>query len=377
MEINIRNIPARILELFIIIAPLENIFRIEQVEYLIGTFLLFILLLNRMSLKYNFALFFFFIDLLLCCLWSPANDVILSAITKFVVFLFLILIAQFNYTENDYKKIKNAFIIQGFVLLGVCFLFSDFQYNRMWISSSSSSADPNYLSTWFIFPIVFICDRLLTCNDKGIRKVLLIFEVIAMYACILVTASRSGFITNTIILLLYIAYTFRNYIKKNLLKSILLIVFSGILCIIIINSIPDYLSARLMETHSMGTRGRIWEELFAAMGENPLQSIVGFGDGATVFYNTEGRIYGLGGLVAHNTFIDVLFNNGCIGLVFFLVMIIRGITRSYYEKRIEIVIGALGMCIAIFTLSALTTRPVTFMLILLLIDIKIQKIRCE
>ena len=80
----------------------------------------------------------------------------------------------------------------------------------------------------------------------------------------------------------------------------------------------------------------------------------------------------MGGLVAHNTFMDVMFNNGLIGIGYFLTIIIKGILNRLREQKIEIVIGAVGMCMAIFTLSALTTRPVSFMLLLLLIDINVE-----
>lgn len=371
MTIDNRKVPVDLIALFIILSPLEHIARIEQIGYVFLIGVLLLLFSKRLTLKCDIklVLVLFTFHLLAGCVWSPASNAAASGFTKLVVFLFLILSVQFDYTEMDYEKIKKAFVLQGGVMVAVCLLFGNFQNNRLWISSSSSSADPNYLSTWFIFPIIYACDAIVKSNTKKIWKLIIVIELIAMFSCVFLTASRSGFVTNILVVALYVVYRFRDTIRKNPIKALFLIVVVGGVCVAVTNLIPEYLLQRLSSTHSMGSRGRVWRELLSAMNNDWLQSIIGFGDGATIFHNTQGAIYGMGGLVAHNTFMDVMFNNGLIGIGYFLAIIIKGSLNRLREQKIEIVIGTAGMCMAIFTLSALTTRPVSFMLLLLLVDI--------
>ena len=374
MTIDSRKAPVELISLFIILSPLEHVARVEQIGYVFLIGVLLLLFSKKLTLKRGskLILVLFTFHLLACCVWSPASNAAASGFTKLVVYLFLILAVQFDYTEEDYSRLKKAFILQGWIMVAICLLFGNFQNNRLWISSSSSSADPNYLSTWFIFPLVYACDEIVNTNENKIWKLIVAIEMIAIYACVFLTASRSGFVTNILVVALYAIYSFRETIRKNPIKALLIIAVVAIACITVTNLIPDYLLQRLTSTHSMGSRGRVWRELLSAMNSNWFQSIIGFGDGATVFYNTQGAIYGMGGLVAHNTFMDVMFNNGLIGIGYFLTIIIKGILNRLREQKIEIVIGAVGMCMAIFTLSALTTRPVSFMLRLLLIDINVE-----
>lgn len=379
MKITVEDLPVKILQLFIILSPLEHIARVEHIAYAILIGILILLFLKKMKLKCGLKLVLvcFSIYLLICCMWSPADVTIVlsSALVKTVVFLFLILVLQFDYSEKDYSKIKKAFLFQGIFLVGICILFGDFQDGRLWISTASSDADPNYLSAWFIFPQVYCCDALI--GDKISRKwkIAIVGEMVAMYTCVFLTASRSGFATNVLVVLLYLMYCFRETIKSRPIRAVGLLIVIVLVCLCGMKLMPEYLLKRLTTTHSMGSRGKIWKELFQAMNDDWIKAVIGFGDGATVFHNTQGEIYGLRGLVAHNTFIDVMFNNGMIGLGGFLVVIIGGLIEKINCRRFEIVIASLGMCLAIFTLTALTTRPVSFMLLLLLIDIKSSKIQ--
>lgn len=367
------KIPIDLLNCFIIFAPLEHVIRIEQLGYvlLIGAFLLLYSKIHLLKRGLKLNLVFFTIYILMCCAWSPAANVVSAVLVKFVVFLFLILAVQFDYTEADYSIIKRAFVIQGAVLVILCLAFGSFQDGRLWISTASSGSDPNYLSTWFIFPLIYSCDELIHLK-KIVPKIAIIAQIISMYACVFLTASRSGFVTNALAASLYLIYSFRHIMKKKPLRAMGLIIFFILGCVIAVKAMPNSLVQRLTQTNSMGVRGKAWKQLLSTMNDNWLMSIIGFGDSATMYHNTQGMIYGYasGGLVAHNTYLEIMFNNGVIGIVSFIILIVGGIINRIREFRIEIVIGTCCMCIALFTLTALSTRPVSFMLLLLLIDIK-------
>ena len=88
----------------------------------------------------------------LTCYWSVNAAPFLNLFNTAVMYIFLFLVLLLA-SEQDYERLKKAFVIQGVVLLILCLSFGTYQDNRFWIISSTTGADPNYLSGWFILPV--------------------------------------------------------------------------------------------------------------------------------------------------------------------------------------------------------------------------------
>ena len=88
-----------------------------------------------------------------------------------------------------------------------------------------------------------------------------------------------------------------------------------------------------------------------------------FGTGSVKYYTGTG-------LVSHNTYLDLLFNEGLIGFSAFMGYIFTSI-KSKINRYPYIIISFLGMSILLFTLSAFNTR--FFMLMLFLIGMDIDR----
>lgn len=72
-----------------------------------------------------------------------------------------------------------------------------------------------------------------------------------------------------------------------------------------------YRFTRASDAGSLGGRTRIWGNLMHALFSHPLGLICGMGQGAAPSYSGVNRM-------AHNTFMDILFENGVIGLLLYL-----------------------------------------------------------
>ena len=93
---------------------------------------------------------------------------------------------------------------------------------------------------------------------------------------------------------------------KKVRCNIYVVVFV-IAIIFAFNHMPAYLVQRLTNGDMTGTgRFPMWITLAKEMFNNPLKMIVGFGTGSVKYYTGKG-------LVSHNTFLDVLFNEGILG----------------------------------------------------------------
>ena len=76
------------------------------------------------------------------------------------------------------------------------------------------------------------------------------------------------------------------------------------------------------------------------------------------------------GLVSHNTYLDLLFNEGLVGFIPLVIYIAKS-TRIKIKKCPYTVIAFLGMSVLLLTLSAFNTR--FFMLLLFLIGMDVTE----
>lgn len=359
-KLNVNKIAFWLTMLFIVVSPIENILRTEQIFYVIGILILGFCVVNRRQLyadnsKYILLLMAY---MFFTCYWSTEDNAFGSLVVIYAELLFLFLQLQFRYSKDEYKKIKMAFLIQNWILLLLCFTNGSYMDNRFWLKSATSGADPNYLSGWFVIPLCFAVEYLFSENVKKVWKVALVGQIILSFYFIMQTASKSGLITNACVVAIATIYTLRSIIKKHPVRAILIIVIAVTAFVFAINHMPAYLVQRLTNGDTTGTgRFPMWLTLAKEMVNNPVRMIVGFGTGSVKYYTGKG-------LVSHNTFLDVLFNEGFLGFSILWCYIVKSIKKKRMEFPFT-VIAFLGMSVLLLTLSAFNTR--FFMLMLFLI----------
>lgn len=351
--------------LFIMVAPIENILRTEQIFYVIGILLLGFCVVNRRQLyidnsKYILLLMVY---MFLTCYWSVDENAFGSLVVIYAELLFCFC----SYNSDIAKmstKIKTAFLIQNWVLLFLCFTNGSYMDNRFWLKSATSGADPNYLSGWFVIPLCFAVEYLFSENVKKVWKIALVAQIVLSFYFIMQTASKSGLITNACVVAIATIYTSRKLIKEHPGRATFIIALFIIAVIIAINHMPAYLVQRLTNGDTTGTgRFPMWLTLAREMVNNPIKMIFGFGTGSVKYYTGKG-------LVSHNTFLDVLFNEGFLGFSMLWCYIIKAI-RKKRKKFPFTVIAFVGMSVLLLTLSAFNTR--FFMLVLFLIGVDITE----
>lgn len=340
----------------IVIAPLEMVIGIEIIIYPISiiVLLLCILIEKKIYIRENAYLIFYLLYALLTCFWSKNNNAIASSFSTIIMYFLLFLLLQFEYTEYEFDKFQKAIIIQGIVVLILCFLFGEYQDERFWILSRTTGADPNYLSGWFILPIC-ICVKYFFQQYISIPiKFALMIEVFLALYFVMQSGSRSGVICNLGAMLFSLYYELRNIIKKNPIIGGIGILASIILVVAICLMLPETMLYRFrMADSNLGGRGAIWEELWRILNNNVAGFLFGMGQGSVTLYTTH-RI------VAHNTFLDILFETGIIGLAFYCVFCFLAL-RNAIAKSWIIGIALIANYILIFTLSSIYMRPLILM----------------
>lgn len=347
---------AFLLSVFIIvISPLENIIGIESIVYPIVTVLLMFTLLGKRQVRIteSFFLLFYLFYAFITCLWTKADNSIYGMRITILMFLILFLFSQFDFTEHEYEILENAMIIHGLVLLLLCFTFGQYSDNRFWIISSTTGADPNYLSQWFILPICICIKKVFETSIKWFVKPVLIIEIILAFYFIMQSGSRSGLICTFAALVICAIYENRTVIKEKPLFGI--IIFAGflVLFIALLQMVPSYTLYRFeTDNGALGGRASIWRELIGILNKDLIGTFIGMGEGSTTYYTSSH-------IVAHNTYLDVLFENGLIGLFFYVSYCISILRKSFLKDR-TITIALVINLILIFTLSSINMRPTIF-----------------
>lgn len=349
---------------FIIVSPLENILRTEQIVYAVGIMALGFCIFRKGMLVVNNSkyIIFLMIYMFFACYWSTEKQALNLLPVVYAELIFLYFQLQFFYTESQYRKIKIAFLIQNWILLILCFTNGTYMDSRFWLKSATSGADPNYLSGWFVIPLCFAVDFLFSKEIKKIWKGVIIAQVVLSVYFIMQTASKSGLITNACVMAIATIYTSRKMIKDHPGYALAIIVLFIAGSTVAINNMPVYLVQRLTNGDMTGTgRFPMWITLIKEMLNNPIKMIFGFGTGAVKYYTGKG-------LVSHNTYLDFLFNYGVIGFSTLIIFVAKSI-RIKLKNCPYSVISFCGMSVLLFTLSAFSTR--FFMSVLFLIGMDI------
>lgn len=352
MKINLESAAVWVTLIFIVISPIENILRIESILYVVGVVLLLTILVAQRRIevkKATLPLIMLLVYTFISCFWSPNPSAFANMIPLSAAFIFLILQLQFDYSNTQYEMIKRAFIIQGFVLIVLCFSFGMYMDGRFWLRSTTSGADPNYLSGWFIIPECFAVEELTKRTTKFVTKGVLLLQIALSMYFIFQTGSRSGLISIAIGILLAFLYSIKSTIREHPVKALGIALGFIALVIIAVNNMPEIMVARLMKSDSnLGGRGHLWIELITKIFNSGIGVLIGMGQGATIYYNS-GRV------VAHNTYLDVFFNTGLVGLSLILTFVVSNLKNTIKERPYT-AIANIAMIVLTLTLSSLSTR---------------------
>lgn len=355
MSISGDKIAFLLMMFIIIISPLENIIGIESIVYPIVTVLLFFALVVKRRVRCNESIFLllYLVYAFITCLWSKADSPIYGMRITTLMFLILIITSEFDFSQHDYDIIENAMIIHGIVLLILCFAFGQYQDNRFWIISSTTGADPNYLSQWFILPICICIRKIFKTNIKWIIKSIFIIEIVLAFYFIMQSGSRSGLVCSFAALVLSALFENKDIIKRRPLIGLIILGGFIIFFILILNMMPSYTLYRFeSDNGALGGRAEVWKELIGILNNNIGGTFFGMGEGSTTYYTSHH-------IVAHNTYLDILFENGIVGLTLYLAYCISILKKAIHKDR-TVTTGLLFNYVLIFTLSSISMRPTIF-----------------
>lgn len=273
--------------------------------------------------------------------------------------LLLGLMVFFASGNGDLKKNRvliNSAIWSSRLTVLIVIMFSTYKENRLFIGGAFTE-DPNYLTGYFLFGYVFALYEVLY-GKFFIKKIFGFIEILIYVFIVVATGSRTGFITYLFITAIVFLGNFK-FNRKTVLISISTLVFAIIAYIAITSLVnPEALSRLTFESiiSSNGTgRFDLWDNALHIYSESSVfRKFFGYGSGSIRTVYTS---YGFINQVSHNIFIEILLENGIIGLLVYTALIIKIVIMASQSSIKELLFILLGMIIISLGASLYAFKP--------------------
>ena len=313
----------------------------------------------------GFALSAFVYTCLLSLFFLP--DAIKQYGSYFTVLLNVILVFASNSIEFDVSDIdlwKRSLIFAA-IFLGLAAIVSPGQVGTEWVSGrivpniAGSQQDPNEFCGYYLLPISFFVYQMVSCNRiaYSIPLSFLIYTV-------LMTGSRGGLIAVVVSILVAIICGIKVRKRKALvcvlaLIVVLLLAFNADT---IIRLLPDSISSRFLfkggRIETASSRVVVWKQILDSFfASDLLQQLFGHGFGSTTLAN-------MGGIVAHNVYIELLYDVGLLGLASFLALFFVSIYKAAIRRDFVVLSALIGESVLIMSLSSFWSKTLWGLIIL-------------
>lgn len=315
----------------------------------IAGFLLVSLFFYKDKFELNFVHGFFIIYILsvIATLFADNSQTALSFVIGYIqnaAIMFCISLRKYNNKEIDMFENAQLLLLGILIFMG---LFGGASYaDRTTIEIFGSVSDPNYFTGFFIFPIAVCLHKI---SEKKMVLLSIIFILLGVYT-VMLSGSRGGLLAVIFTLAAYVVLSSKN-IKSLIIKSCILFVSAVLFWLVVMPILPENITERLSieaVVESRGTyRGDIWLSMLREICNSKWELFIGRGIDAQHSMIVGGKMQEV---VAHNNFIQVMYNQGFFGLVSFLVLCIAAFARNL-KKRTYVSVGLIGMLILAMTLT--------------------------
>ena len=272
------------------------------------------------------------------------------------IFMLLSVLYVCRLIRND-EDFGNTFAVQFIVVLLSVYLYNMLQIDRYstthlyWVANRFVGVrDPNNFALQCNICMLFVIGYL----KKNISNIKFYLIIMFLSVSSIITLSVSGFGT-TVAILTYLLFTDKRSKLLKLIFVLLSTVSFGLIVLgdIRINSTAVFgslLSRVTNIVHALEsgdfysattTRSSLWEKYMASFNElSPIRRYIG----STEFTSNVGKLIGMS---SHNNYIDILLNNGYIGLTIYITYLVfhirNNLKNRYYTFAMINVVMVLNM----------------------------------
>lgn len=304
---------------------------LKLVSLPVAAFLLLRVLMGKSTFTLNYIHFSYTVYILytvaLLALYRSDRSIVATK-DMLLGLLMLLMISMRVYNEREREWIESAWLVVGLVCIVAAVLSKEViseREHRAVIRIFGFEEDQNHFCAYFIMPVLICVKRFLARRKWYPMYILMI--LLSFYA-ILKTGSRGGLIGIIAGLLVYIFIGIKS-IQSKVWIVVISVLVGVFVFTVIVPRLPEdvrerYTVAAVQEDRGTG-RFDIWEYLLQYTAKSPQRLLHGSG-----IFSTYDILYGAGfkNGVAHNTYIQILNDQGLIGLLLFFAIIVLCLLRN-------------------------------------------------
>ena len=237
-------------------------------------------------------------------------------------------------------------------LLSLVFHSSYYHYGlqfsaRQVLTIAGVQTDPNDQAVFLLFGLSISLYYIFVKREKIILSIVtIVVNAISM----MMTASRGGFLSFGLMVLIIVVF-----VVRELKTKVWIILSSLAVVVLIVYFLPRFISISSLERllqfdtyEGGGNRITFWKSGFHLLNENLFYYCFGAGWGS--YYNYEGT-YGM-----HNTYIEMFCNSGIIGLLLFFYPITRCLLYLWKRREYLAIFIAIAIFLPAFFLDCINKR---------------------
>ena len=292
---------------------------------------------NRKPLRFNSVQFTYalYIVFTLCGLFFLIDEYSVI-LTKDMVLTFavMMLITVRVYNDREKELMESVWILVGVVCTYLCLtstsVANEFE-NRTIVYVLGFREDPNQFCAYFIMPVMICIKRIV--QRRRLMPFYIVLLVLILYS-VLRTGSRGGLIG------IIVGIVFCIILAVRSLKATVGLLLVGTLCAVVVVGmifplLPEDVQARYSVQRVIEEKGTgrfdIWKYLIDYTAENPARLIRGSGMYSTYPILEKGNVAENVG-VAHNQFVQTLTDQGIIGTLLFIAVILVCVFRNWRKN---------------------------------------------
>ena len=292
-------------------------------------------LMGKSEISFNYVHFIYAVYIIYTIsLLIVYNEEVAFVTTKDMVLgmLMFILISMRVYNGRECELMETAWLIVGLICIYACLTSTEVvseDVNRAVIRILGYEEDQNQFCAYLIMSTLVCVRRLM--ERRRLFPVYAIVLGLSFYA-VLKTGSRGGLLGILLGVAAYAAIGIRS-IRAKIAIAVTAVFLGFIIITFVVPMLPEdvverYTISSIQETGGSG-RTEIWEFLLDYAFQEPMRLIRGSG-----IFSTYDIMYSAGfqNGVAHNTFIQVLNDEGLIGVILFTASVAACILRNIRRR---------------------------------------------
>lgn len=245
-----------------------------------------------------------------------------------IALLFLVTVRKYNDTEIEAFEITQLVLLVILIYLG--FSGAEWFGDRNTMTIFGATCDPNYFAGLFLLPLSIALKKLR--ENKIYMFVCPVLILLGTYI-VLSSGSRGGLLALIVTVVSFVFFGAKNA-KQRICGMSAAAITAIFMWLVIIPLLPEDVSARFSLSNVIESRGSlrvdIWISMLTEIKNSTWELFCGRGINAYHTMMKEGK---LAQVVAHNQFIQSMYNQGIFGFLSFTAMSGFAILRNRNDRK--------------------------------------------